>query len=213
MFRKLQLWLHTHPHILWFLLFLPLGGMYFLSQHLGLHYHTVHIPLDDRIPFLPIFIVPYILWYLYIPLPMVYMCFRDPTVFRRQAATLFSGALLATAFFILWPTCIDFRADASGDGLLLWLCRIIYRNDNPVNVLPSLHCYEATVIHLTTFRGAFGRRHPWLRSGSAVLLGLICLSTLFVKQHSVVDAVSGCLLALLVYGIVRLIERKRGIPS
>ncbi len=211
--RTLRRWLQSYPHILWFLLFLPLGGMYFLSQHLGLSYHVVHTALDDRIPFLPIFIVPYILWYLYIPLPMVYMCFRDPVVFRRQVATLFSGALLATVFFLVYPTCIGFRPDASGDGVFLWLCRIIYRNDDPVNVLPSLHCYEATAIHLATFRGDFGRRHPWLRGGSAALLGLICFSTLFVKQHSVLDAAVGCLFAVPVYGVVRLIERKRGIPS
>ncbi|MFR6425228.1 MAG: hypothetical protein ACLUNO_06490 [Oscillospiraceae bacterium] len=26
------------------------------------------------------------------------------------------------------------------------------RNDAPVNVFPSLHCYEALVLHLVTFR-------------------------------------------------------------
>lgn len=201
--------LHKYPHILWFLLFLPLGGMYFLSQHLGLQYHVIHTALDDRIPFCPLFIIPYILWYLYIPLPMLYMCFREPSVFRRQIATLFSGALLATVFFLLFPTCVDFRPEAAGDGVLLWLCRIIYRNDAPVNVLPSLHCYEATAIHLATFRSGWGRRHPWQRGGSALLLGLICLSTLFVKQHSVLDAATGCLLAAVLYAAVRLIEKRR----
>lgn len=198
-----------YPHVLWFLLFLPLGGLYFLTQHLGLSYHVIHTALDDRIPFLPVFILPYVVWYLYIPGPMLYMCFRDPVVFRRQIAALFTGAFLATAVFFLYPTCVDFRPQVTGDGILAWLCRVIYALDKPVNVLPSLHCYEATAIHLATFCSPFGRRHPRLRTGSAGLLVLICLSTLFVKQHSVPDAVSGCLLAVLVYALVRYLEKRR----
>ena len=65
---------------------------------------------------------------------------------------------------------------------------------------------------LSALRRAYTGHVPALmgaRGGSAVLLALICLSTVFVKQHSVLDAVTGCVLALLVYAAVRHIERRR----
>ena len=41
------------------------------------------------------------------------------------------------------------------------------------------------------------RAHPLLRWGVPVLAALICISTLFIKQHSVLDVVSGLVLSLL----------------
>ena len=48
-----------------------------------------------------------------------------------------------------------------------------------------------------------------MRAASAVIAVLICLSTLFVKQHSVLDLVSGCLLAGLVYAAVVYLKNRK----
>ena len=117
--------------------------------------------------------------------------------------------LLSTAFFLIWPTCIDFRPDAAGPGLLRWLCRFIYAHDRPVNVLPSLHCYEALAVHLGAFGAGRGRKMPVRRALSAALVTLICLSTVFVKQHSVADLAAGCGLAAGIYALVRAFERRK----
>lgn len=202
-------WLRRYPQTLAFLMFLPVGGMYFLSQWMGLEHRVIHLPLDDRIPFVPAFIVPYILWYPYVPGMLLITCFRDRGAFRRQAWTLFSGMLLSTAFFLICPTCIDFRPDAAGPGLLRWLCRFIYAHDRPVNVLPSLHCFETTTIHLASFGGSFGRRHKAMRAASGVLAVLICLSTLFIRQHSVLDLLAGCGLAAVTYTLAVLLQTNR----
>lgn len=137
-----------YRHALWFLLFGALSVFYFVSQHLGLRYHVVHLPLDDWLPFWPGFIVFYVLWYFYVPGCMLWACFRARDVFYRQVAALFSGAFVCAAVFVLYPTCVDFRPSAAGPGLARALCRLIYANDAPVNVFPSLHCYEALVMHL-----------------------------------------------------------------
>ena len=65
-----------YRHALWFLLFGALSAFYFVSQHLGLRYHVVHLPLDDWLPFWPGFIVFYVLWYFYVPGCMLWACFR-----------------------------------------------------------------------------------------------------------------------------------------
>ena len=198
-----------YRHALWFLLFGALSVFYFVSQHLGLRYHVVHLPLDDWLPFWPGFIVFYVLWYFYVPGCMLWACFRARDVFYRQVAALFSGAFVCAAVFVLYPTCVDFRPSAAGPGLARALCRLIYANDAPVNVFPSLHCYEALAVHLGAFGAGRGRKMPVRRALSAALVTLICLSTVFVKQHSVADLAAGCGLAAGIYALVRAFERRK----
>lgn len=188
-----------YRHLLLFSLFGAVSLCYFLIQLHPAVPAVIHVALDDRIPFLPVFIVPYILWYLYVPVSLLYVGLHNKTAFYRQCTVLFSGAALGMLIFFFFPTCIDFRPTAEGRGVWLWLCRIIYANDNPVNVCPSLHCYEAVIVHLTTFRMLALRRCTALRVGSAVTAVLICASTVFAKQHSIVDVVCGVALAFAVY--------------
>ena len=198
-----------YRHALWFLLFGALSAFYFVSQHLGLRYHVVHLPLDDWLPFWPGFIVFYVLWYFYVPGCMLWACFRARDVFYRQVAALFSGAFVCAAVFVLYPTCVDFRPSAAGPGLARALCRLIYANDAPVNVFPSLHCYEALVMHLATFRVPPLRVRKRLRLASAVLVILICLSTLLIKQHSAADLIAGCALAVAAHSLTTYLFSKR----
>lgn len=140
---------------------------------------------------------------------MLWACFRARDVFYRQVAALFSGAFICAAVFVLYPTCVDFRPSAEGSGLFSALCRLIYANDAPVNVFPSLHCYEALVMHLATFRNPPLRAHKRLRLASFALVVLICLSTLLVRQHSVADLVAGCTLAVVMYCLTAWIFNRR----
>ena len=76
-------------------------------------------------------------------------------------------------------------------------------------MFPSLHCYEALVLHLVTFRTPPLRAHKTLRLVSFVLVLLICLSTLLVKQHSAADLIAGCTLAVAVYSLTTYLFSKR----
>lgn len=199
----------THPRVLCAALLALLGALYFITQYIPLTYHIVHVPLDDAIPFVPAFIFAYILWYFYVPGLMLYASFREREVFLRQMAVLFFGTALGIVTFLLFPTQIDFRPDAAGEGLALALCRLIYANDRPVNVLPSLHCFEALAVYLPLLQ----RRHAHrlLCAVCGVLAALICLSTVFVRQHSVVDMAVGCLLAFALNAVAgRVLFGKKG---
>lgn len=202
-------WLSKNRHVYWLLGLIALALAYFATQHVGLRYHVVHLPLDDRIPFCPAFVVFYILWYFYVPGCMLWACFRARDVFYRQVAALFSGAFVCAAVFVLYPTCVDFRPSAAGPGLARALCRLIYANDAPVNVFPSLHCYEALVMHLATFRAPPLRAHKALRLASFALVVLICLSTLLIKQHSAADLIAGCALAVAAHSLTTYLFSKR----
>lgn len=154
------LW-RDHRDGLWFLFFPVFGIYYFFIQHIGLEYRVIHVSLDDKIPFVPAFVIPYILWYLYIPATLCYVWLKDKRGFRKQLWCLYPGMILCYVLFVLFPTTVDFRPADPGSGFFAFLCRIIYSADNPVNVFPSLHCYEAVVAHLTTFtRGPLRHTSP-----------------------------------------------------
>lgn len=185
-----------------FLLFGVISLTYFLLQHLiTTPYNVVHIPLDDAIPFLEIFIIPYVLWYIYIPLPMVFTCFSDrKRDFYAMAILLFSGAFISLAVFAIYPTCIDFRPTSfERDNLLIRLTELIYSNDKPTNVCPSMHCYESVAIHISLCKSKIAENRKWVKISSFIMATLICLSTVFIKQHSAVDVFFGVLLVLPTY--------------
>lgn len=211
---KVIRYIKANKQVLYFVLLAAFAGFYFLSEHLfSLQYHSVWVPLDDKIPFTPAFVIPYILWYPYIPAGLLAVYLTDRKAMTRQAWILFSGMTVCLLCFVLFPTRIDFRGDASGRDIFSMLCRIIYGSEDSVNVFPSMHCYEATAIHLSTFVSGPLKNKVGLRIGSAVLTVLICMSTVFVKQHSVVDIVAGCSLAFLSFAAVNIIYRLRGVKK
>ena len=184
--------------VFWFFGYVLLGLFYYGCKLIIHNYNVVHLPFDDKIPFLPIFIIPYVIWYLYVPGLMIATFLAGKKAFLKQQYVFYSGALICGMIFFIYPTVIDFRPDASGDGFLLWLTRFIYANDvPPSNVFPSFHCYEALSVHLTTFTAGPYKKKFALRTASAVLVILICLSTVFIKQHSYIDVISGCIMAIL----------------
>ena len=102
----------------------------------------------------------------------------------------------------------EIRPVPQGNSPVSWLCRIIYSNDTPTNVFPSLHCYQATAVHLSTFDVKLIKEHPWLFLLSTFMMIVICLSTIFVKQHSVADLIAGCLFGVLVSTVVNICFEK-----
>lgn len=176
-------------------MFALIGGGYFLTSFIDCERTLIYCPLDDLIPFVPAFIIPYILWYAYVPLVLALVYFGSPEHFRRQCLTFLGGALFCILVFVIYPTAVDFRPDPRGNDIFSALCRLIFSSDRPVNVLPSLHCYEALHVHLSAFAIPKFRKMTWLRVTSAVITVLICMSTVFVKQHSVIDVFAGCAVA------------------
>lgn len=209
--NKINKFLSDNRQLLYLLCFLPLQVLYFISQRLPLRRIVIDLAVDRAIPFISVFIIPYILWYAYIPLMMLYMYFTERSRYLRQCVALFSGMAFCTLLFMVFPTALpqDFRPQNLGNGFFGFLCKMIYANDMPYNVCPSLHCFEAIVIHIMSFYGTLLSGDLLKRSLSAVLCVLICLSTLFVKQHSVIDVFVSTVLAVAIAIVVNTYCNKR----
>lgn len=162
--------LKSNKDLLWFSVILVKALWYFLTQFIGLEYHEVYSPIDDSIPFLAPFVIPYVIWYLYIPFLMFLLYKYNLKFFKLQAKGYLAGVIISGLFFIFYPTMISFRPVIDQKDIFSYIVTLIYSNDKPVNVFPSLHCFEAIFVHLTTFYGLklalFSCQNPKLKDSS-----------------------------------------------
>ncbi len=167
------------------------------------NYTVVHMALDDKIPFCEWFIIPYYLWFPYILLVIAYFFFfAQRREYYQLVGFLFIGMTVALITYTVWPNGIDFRPDMETigrDNILTRLTGFIYANDRAINCCPSIHCFNSIGVCIGINKCASLRQKKGIRIGSVVLSTLICLSTVFVKQHSVQDVFWALVLGAVMY--------------
>ena len=173
--------------------------LYFLTENLipAEKCQPVHMWLDDVIPFHEVFLIPYVFWYFLIVFSLGYFLLYHVDSFKRLQTYIIVTQLTAMAIYILSPSRQDLRpAIFPRDNFLTDCIRILYAFDTNTGVCPSLHvAYSIGIASVwTKEKGA----SIWWKSFVVVAVILICLSTMFIKQHSAVDffaALPVCLLA------------------
>ena len=148
--------------------------------------HFIWCRLDDYVPFLPVFSVPYVAWYGVQAFTAVYCFFKDRKVFRKFVGYILFGYGVAISVYLLYPTAIDVRPQVAGTDIFSQIVAWVYGMDNPTNVFPSLHVIVAVGCAFAQCRAK--------KLGSPILCVLwwlialsICASTVLIKQHSVLD--------------------------
>jgi PAP2 superfamily len=145
------------------------------------------IAIDAYIPFVPIFVFGYTLYYVWLFLPMLLL--RTRAQFYQVMIGFNLVQVPALLLFLLYPSHMT-RPLVPGDDIASRLVRFLYRMDPGFNLLPSLHVGHSVLVAL--FFHTFRPRSVWVTIGS----GLIILSTLLIKQHVVLDVLSGIVLAV-----------------
>ena len=79
---------------------------------------------------------------------------------------------------------------------------LLWRADSPTNVCPSIHCQSSAAMALAFSKSALAKHRPALKAAAWLWAGLICMSTVFTKQHSVIDVACGVALVLPWYFIL-----------
>lgn len=186
--------------ILRFEIHLTMIGLYMLFIFLflfvgdyneGREFYNLSIFIDEKIPFNPHFVWTYILYYFVALMPV--MVVPDIKEFRRMVGAYLMMYFMGFLTFIVFPVKMV-RPELIGDGYSLWLLRKIYNADNGYNCFPSMHVANAYLASFFSFK--FNKPY-----GSVVYIiaFLITISTLFIKQHYIVDLIAGILLAYFVY--------------
>ena len=180
------------------LLFWPVYGLAFYLLEWVFpqsYYKPMHHPLDDLIPFCEWFVIPYVFWYLYMVGSVAYTFFRDKDAFRRMMCFYMIVFGVSTLVFFLYPTCQNFRpVSFPRDNALTRMMRLLYSMDTNTNVCPSLHVSGAIGAALGFVATKRFSTRGW-KTINALTAGAICLSTVFVRQHSVIDVFWGLVLS------------------
>ncbi|MBR6741920.1 MAG: phosphatase PAP2 family protein [Clostridia bacterium] len=174
-------------------------AMYFLTENLipVENCHVMHCALDDIIPFCEWFVLPYVFWYLLIVFSLGYFALYDIDSFKKLQTFIMITQAVAMIIYIVYPSCQNLRpAEFPRDNILTDCVGLLYSLDTNTGVCPSLHCAYS-----------IGIASVWLKAPNVkwyskalitVFCALICLSTMFIKQHSAIDffaAIPVCILA------------------
>lgn len=151
-----------------------------------MEHYTIYTQLDSIIPFCPAFISVYILAYLQWILGYGLIARENRYVFKWIVVGELIAKAMAFVCFVIFPTTIERPEIVSTD---LWsnLTALVYSSDAPDNLFPSVHCLESWVC----FRGAMYLIKPgkWYKYVCLVFTLMVFASTVFVKQHVVLDMV------------------------
>ena len=162
--------------------------LYFLTENLipQDRCHIVHSALDDMIPFLEGFAIPYCFWFLLIVISLGWFLLYDIDCFKKLQVFIMITQAVAMLVYIVWPSMQDLRpTEFPRDNFLTHVMAFIYRFDTPTGVCPSLHV--AYSLGMASVWCKCRKAHPLWKAFVVFAAVVISAATAFVKQHSVVD--------------------------
>lgn len=189
----------------WTVLYFPLYLMafaYLEARGNGYEYSATML-IDYKIPFVEWFIFPYLMWFPYIAVAFILFFFKDKAEFLKLIRFLYAGmtAFIVTSF--IFPNGLSLRPYVLEDhNIATWLVEKLYACDTATNVFPSIHVYNSIVVAVAFCKSRRVVTKKYVKVGSVVLSTAIVLSTMFLKQHSVVDVAGAFILAAPVYHVV-----------
>jgi membrane-associated phospholipid phosphatase len=168
-------------------------------------FHPMHSRLDDLIPFNEMFIIPYFLWFIYIFATVAYFLLTSKQDFYKCCAYLFIGMTISLLIYTIWPNGHYLRVDLDSLGrsnIFIDMLSKIYSMDTATNVFPSIHVFNSVGAMIAINKSDRLHNIKWLQWSTFVLTVMICLSTVYLKQHSVLDIFGALALNLIMYFIV-----------
>jgi membrane-associated phospholipid phosphatase len=188
------------------LVFPILGIIYAMSNNnSNQEVYSLLTAVDQSIPFIKAFALPYSVWIFYIYVCLVYFFKKDINVYYRALLTYIICALICYLIYSVFQTTVP-RPMVIGSDPISRLMRYIYNRDQPFNCFPSIHCFSSYMVMRMVWTGSF--RNKWNVTLITGMSSLIIISTLFVKQHVIMDALAGLFLVEVVFAGIFLFEYK-----
>jgi membrane-associated phospholipid phosphatase len=168
--------------------------------------YNLNTVFDAKIPFITLFIIPYSLWYPFIMSTLLYLFFKERKEYYRALKSIDIGLLCCYIIYITFQTTVP-RPQLIGNDILTKLVGLTYALDEPYNCFPSIHVLTSYLVIKSFYK--VNIKNTLLKSIVFFMGGLIIVSTLFVKQHVILDLFSGILLGELMYYITGFINEER----
>lgn len=157
--------------------------------------YSPEVALDRTLSLQPSWMLVYGSLGLVVLLPLFVV--RQQELVRRAMQAYLTVMIVSYVGFLLYPTAAPRPAQVFGDGFGAWSLRLAYSLDPPYGCFPSLHVAYSFVAALTCYRV-----HRGVGAAAGLWAALIGVSTLYTKQHYVVDVIAGTLAAYVAYVLI-----------
>ncbi|MBR0399009.1 MAG: phosphatase PAP2 family protein [Eubacterium sp.] len=178
-----------------------------LEHHVtaGSGYHLISAPVDYKIPFCEYFIIPYNAWFVYIMGTVAFFVLvnRPPKEYYRFEINMIIGMTIFLLISWLYPNGLDLRPETfAHQNIFTRMVENLYNRDTPTNVFPSMHVYNSVCAYMALRSCDWMKDKRWLVSLLLLLTVFIIASTLFLKQHSILDVFAALVINYVSYQIV-----------
>ena len=193
------------------LLYWPLYGIVFYSVERLIKfdsYHSMYHPLDDLVPFCEWFLFPYLFWFAFLVGMLVYTVFWDVGSFKKYMWFIIVTYSVTIVIYLLFPNMQELRVqDVGRQNALIDFMHWYYDFDTNTNVCPSLHVIGSFAVLYASWNSKHFSSTGW-RIAFFVTTILISISTVFLKQHSVMDIPPAVLISLLAMPLCTYLAKK-----
>ena len=190
------------PSVIYMMIYLL--WWFLLEQMPRARYTVIHMTVDDYIPFMEVFVVPYLFWFFYITGTVCYfMLTGQKEDYYRLITFLFTGMTVFLIVSTFAPNIHYLRPHfMQRSNLFTALVRGLYRADTATNLWPSIHVYNSIGAHISVMCSERLEENHTVRRASFVTCVLITLSTMFIKQHSFFDVLTAIAMSVVFYAVV-----------
>lgn len=198
--RDFRKFLSEHKHFYSLLLLVPILIWFKYLEKTLVPKYMIHVSLDDRVPFVKEFVIPYLIWFPYIVYGVIFTGTHSRRDFYKLLIFLAGGMSIAYIVYMIYPNAQNMRPVITKKDPFSLLVRMVYATDTPTNVCPSVHVINSIAVNAALQHSEdFAREKRNGRFASHILTILICLSTVFIKQHSVMDVGWGIVTGMVFY--------------
>ena len=106
----------------------------YLEKNVTNNFHIIHMAIDDSIPFVEYFVVPYFLWFGYVAAAVAYFFFKNKHDFYRLCGFLAAGMTIFLVVSTIYPgscmaLCYRYTDESLSEHSCLQLLRCPYCRD------------------------------------------------------------------------------------
>ena len=199
MIKKASEWLSANKHAYAMLYFVFYLVAFFTLEHLKRPQYIIHSFLDDYISFNEYFVIPYFLWFVCLGLSLIGFMIYEKETFLNLCLMMFGGMTFCLITYAIIPNGLNLRGGIEGNNIFCQITRWLYAFDTPTNVCPSIHVASSVSITFAVWKSKKLSAYPKFQFGGIALMILICVSTVFLNQHSVIDVFCGVLLTTVLF--------------
>lgn len=189
-----------YRHLFW-ILFWPLYGLGFYAfEHLlPLEFHPIYCAFDDQIPFLEIFAIPYYYWFAFLVGALIYTGLFNVPAFNRGMQFIAVTYSVTLLIYLIYPSCQELRpTEFPRDNFCTDIVKAMYAFDSNENVCPSIHVLGSVGAGLALLQCRRFSTPVWQVINWFSIV-TVSLSTVFIKQHSIIDVIAAVVLCAVVY--------------